>query len=170
MMLKLTRKVSLFARNHTIQPNKPPILYPNLIGMPEPRIKPKWSSEYFERFSPRKMEIQNFWFSYKHRRGFKNYDAHRSTGGDSLQPWTDSHFCAVTWWGSEILNPFTTLNRYPFFCRDVMEVRNSESLYNPEQSFWCLSELLIDYRFVLVSYSDKNFWQGDQKFWFLIRL
>ena len=83
MMLKLTRKVSLFARNHKIHPNKPPILYPNLIGMPEPRIKPKWSSEFLERFSHRKMEIQNFWYPYKHRRGFKIYDAHRSTGGDS---------------------------------------------------------------------------------------
>ena len=84
MMLKLTRKVSLFARNHKIHPNKPPILYPNLIGMPEPRIKPKWTSEFLERFSHRKMEIQNFWYPYKHRRGFKIYDAHRSTGGYSV--------------------------------------------------------------------------------------
>ena len=83
MMLRLTRKVSLFARNHKIHPNKPPILYSNLIGIPEPCIKPKWSSEFLKRFSHRKMEIQNFSSPNKHSRGFKIYDANSSAGEDS---------------------------------------------------------------------------------------
>ena len=83
MMLRLTRKVSLFARNHKIHPNKPPILYSNLIGIPEPCIKPKWSAEFLKRFSHRKMEIQNFSSPNKHSKGFKIYDANSSAGEDS---------------------------------------------------------------------------------------
>ena len=79
----------------------------------------------------------------------------RDWGSKILNPWGIKNrllFCSVKLWagGSEILNAFITMNRYPFLSFAMMG----------DQKFWLLLELKIDYCFVLLSCGP-----GDQKFW-----
>ena len=130
MMLKLTRKVSLLARNHKLHPNKPPILYSNLIGMPEPRIKPKWSSEFFERFWRFKISDTPI-----------NLKFTSPTGGDSGFLTPSTH----TGEDSEFLIPPRTQAKIQNFWSPQAQRRNSEFLMSPItqakiQNFWSPQE------------------------------